>query len=106
MTVTIIGISETAVERGTISNNTPTGATITVGPPGTTNSIWSRPYLQMVGSGGGFVSLSVANLVTDKGVMPGPVTPGIFAKNVQKFDVRFDTIDEIARAVVTTVFFG
>lgn len=106
MSVTISGISETGLFGGTINTSKTTGATIVIGKPGTTNSIWTRPYLQMFGSGGGFVSLSIANVVTDTGVLPGPFTPGKFAKNVQQFDVQFDTDNEVARAIVTTVFFG
>lgn len=104
MSISIAGISETGVTSGTINTSAVTGATISAG--GGANSIWTRPYLQMVGSGGGFVSLSIANVVTAQGTLPGPFTPGKFAKNVKQFDVRFDTNDEVARAVITTVFFG
>lgn len=104
MSISIAGISETGVTLGTINTSAVVGATIKM--PAGNNSIWTRPYLQMIGSGGGFVSLSIANVVTAQGTLPGPFTPGKFATNVKQFDVQFDTNDEVARAVITTVSFG
>jgi hypothetical protein len=106
MSISIAGISETGATLGTINTSAVVGATIKLAKSPATNSIWTRPYLQMIGSGGGFVSLRIANVVTAQGTLPGPFTPGKFAQNVSQFDVQFDTNDEVARAVITTVFFG
>jgi hypothetical protein len=105
MGISISGITESGVTLGSINTSAVTGATITLPSPPATHNIWTRPYLQMIGSGGGFVSLSIANVITTQGTLAGPFTPGKFADNVSKFDVRFDTNDEVARAVVTTVLF-